>query len=393
MVVVVLCIFSSMIILKSGNGEVVLMDKDSEHIAKGPFEAEVRRYCSQFSGIGNFHIHGDRAYTREDQFYAHKGRSVAEIGRGSLAEKQQLTWALHSGLAFEPECIERRMKRMLDESIKYGVKKIFTTVDVTHNTKFVSLEITEKLKREYADRIDVQIGAYNPSGFKKRGVDDERFEIFEEAARRSDFIVALAEKDRDSPHMGERQHNWYMLNLAYKLNKPIHCHVGQGNVPSDNTTELLLDDLAIVQDLHLRVSPSEFPEVVLVHVISPSCKSSEELDSVIDRMVERNVSLLCCPRAAISMLQDSSETTPIHNSIAKVWDFAERGVRIKGLGVDNLNDIYIPASSADVYDEAEYLANSLRFYNAKIIAKVLCGEELDEFDRGTIREELFHKNT
>ena len=62
------------------------------------------------------------------------------------------------------------------------------------------------------------------------------------------------------------------------------------------------------------------------------------------------------------------------------------------MGVDNLDDIYVPASSADVYDEAEDLANSLRFYKPRILAKVLCGEELDPFDRDAIRDSLFVKN-
>jgi len=362
-----------------------------EHVPKSSFEREVRDFCSQFSGIGNFHIHGDRAYTRRDKFYSHRGLSVSEISRMSLPEKQKLTWVLHSGLAFEPDCIEARMTQMLDESIKYGVKRIFTTVDVTHNTKFTSLEIAERLKKKYVGQIDVKIGAYNPSGFKKRGVADERFDIFEEAAKRSDFLVALAEKDRGGLHMGERQHNWYMLNLAYELDKPVHCHVGQENRASDNTTELLLEDLAMLQDLHLRVSPGDFPEVVAIHAISPSCKSPKELGSLVNNMAERNIKLLCCPRAAISMLQDGSQSVPIHNSIAKVWDFAIGGVKIKGLGVDNLDDIYVSASSADVYDEAEYLVNSLRFDDSRIIAKVLCGEDLDDFDKGTIRRELFGK--
>lgn len=368
-----------------------MVEENLEYKAKGPFEEEVRAFCPEFGGIGNFHIHGDRAYTQRNEFYKHTGRPVSDIGKMTLTEKQKLTWALHSGSAFDPDCIKERMSRMLDESIRYGVKQLYTTVDVTHNTGLKSLEVAEKLKKKYAGKIDVKIGAYNPSGFKKRGVDGRRFELFEEAAKRSDFIMALAEKDRNGNHMGESQHNWYMLNLAYELDKPLHCHVGQGNDLSDNTTELLLRDLANVQDLHLRVSPDKFPEVVAVHAISPSCKPSEDLERLIDNMAEREVSLLCCPRAAISMLQNNSQLTPTHNSIARVWDFAVGGVKIKGLGVDNLNDIYIPASSADPYEEAEYLANSLRFYNPRILAKVLCGEELDDFDIGIIRSELFDK--
>jgi len=356
---------------------------------KSEFEKEVRNFCNtEFGGkIINFHIHGDRAYTRRDKYYAHIGKSVSELSILTLSEKQKLTWALHNGLAFDPECIEERMVKLIEESKKFGVKEMWTTVDVTYNSRLKSLEIAEKLKKDCKGMV-LKIGAYNPSGFRKEDKYKERFELFEEAARRADFLVGLAEKDRNGNHIGERQHNWYMLNLAYGLNKPVHFHVGQENRPGDNTLELLLKDLEDIQDISLRVSPEKFPEVVAVHAISSSCKSEEQFHLTVEKMKERQVGLICCPRAAISMLQDRSIKAPIHNNIARVWDFVVKGVELKGLGVDNLDDIYIPASSADVYDEAEDLANSLRFYKSRILAKVLCGQELDPFDKGTIEQNL-----
>ncbi|MBS3078868.1 hypothetical protein J4218_01990 [Candidatus Pacearchaeota archaeon] len=361
-----------------------------EYTPKSDFEKEVRDFCdNSFSGIGNFHIHGDRAYTRRDKYYAHHGVSVDDIARRTLPEKQRLTWVLHKGPGFTSECIEERMRRLLEESIRFGVRKMYTTIDATHNTEFKSLEIAEKLKVEYKGRIDLFIGAYNPSGFKDS--DPRRYEIFEEAARRSDFIVGLAEKDRKDGHIGERQHNWYVLQLGYRLGKPMQFHVGQENRPGDMTTETLLSDLEFLQDIDLRVSPERFPQIDMVHVISSSAKPYDEFLNTARRMAERGVGIVCCPRAASSMLQDFSINAPIHNSIARIWDFAVNGVNIRGFGVDNLDDIYVPASSPDVYDDLEDAANLLRFYNQRILAKILCGEPLDPFDVGTIQRDLFSK--
>jgi len=359
---------------------------------KSDFEKKVRDYAKEFGGAGNFHIHGDRAYTGRNEFYAGTGLSISEFGRMTLPEKQKLTWILHNSSAFGEDSIRERMTKMIEESMAFGVNKIYTTTDVTYNTKLKSFEVAKKLKEKFKGVVDIQIGAYNPSGFKTGEEFKDRFEVFEEAARESDFLMGLAEKDRQDGHIGERQHNWYLLNLAYRLKKPVHFHVGQENRPSDRTLDLLLGDLEQIQDLHLRVSPDEFPEVFAVHAISSSCVPKDEFDNLAKRMKERKVSLICCPRAAISMLQDSSVNAPIHNSIADVWRFAVNGVNIRGLGVDNLDDIYIPASSPDVYDEAEDLANSLRFYNTRIIAKVLCGVPLDPFDIGEIQRTLFDRH-
>jgi cytosine/adenosine deaminase-related metal-dependent hydrolase len=366
------------------------MDFSLPYQPKSDFETEVRDFCNrEFGGrIVNFHTHGDRAYTRRDSYYAHIGKSVSELSTATLPEKQKLTWALHNGPAFDPSCIEERMERLVKESLFFGVKELWTTVDITYNSKFKSLEVAEKLKKRYRGKLDIKIGAYNPSGFQKGEEQKGRFELFEEAVMRADFIVGLAEKDRSSDHIGESQHNWYMLRLSYEHSKPVHFHVGQENRPTDNTLELLLHDLSLFQDNYLRVSPENFPEVVAIHAISSSCKSQRVFNQTAKKMVERRVGLICCPRAAVSMLQDYSVVAPTHNSIAKVWDFAVRGVRIRGLGVDNLDDIFVPASSADIYDDSEYLANCLRLYRSRIIAKVLCGQELDPFDIGTIRKHL-----
>lgn len=354
---------------------------------KSDFEARIMAFCSEFGGMKNFHIHGDRAYTRDDKFYAHIGKSVYELERLTLPEKQELTWALHRGSAFCPDCITERLTRLLTESEKSGVVELHTTTDVTYNTKLTSFNAARKLAREWKGRVDLKVGAYNPSGFRKGDSNLERFELFEEAAKKADFLVALAEKDRAPQHIGERQHNFYMLNLAYKFGKPVQFHVGQENRFGDVTVETLLQDIETVQDIQLRIDADKFPPLYIVHAISPFCKSEEEIDKIIRQMAERRIGLICCPRAAISMLQDRKEKTPTHNSVANIWRFAAEGVPVY-LGIDNLHDIYVPASSADPYDEAECVANALRYYRERLIAKVLCGMEFDPFDRGTLKNHL-----
>ena len=363
-----------------------------EFPAKSDAEEEIVSICmNEFGGLGNFHIHGDRAYTAKDRYYKGTGKSVEELQRATLQEKQNLTWILHKGRAFEPDCIEERVRRLIEDSIRFGVTKLYTTVDVTYNTKLKSLEIVEKLKKEYKDRIEIKIGAYNPSGFKVRNLRDERssaeerFELFEEAAKRADFLVALAEKDDKRGHIGRHQHNVYIASLSYKLGKPAQYHVGQANSPNDKSVQEWLEDLAFVQDEVYKEAPDKFPKQIAVHAISPSCLSPEEFEKLAEEMVERNVGLIVCPRAALSMLQHHNEKSYTHNSIAKALHFAVKGIHIQ-LGIDNLNDIYVTNSSADPYDELEYFSNSLRIYPKRILAKILAGERLDPFDISTIQD-------
>lgn len=349
--------------------------------SKSDFEREIRRNVQRFGGFYNAHTHGDRAFTYDDSYYDHEGLSISEIERLSLSGKQSLVWALHTGKAFTKECIEDRILRAIRTSIKYGVTRLDTTVDTTYNTGLKSLEVAEKLKTRFKDKFDLRIGAYNVSGFKDSA--PERFEIFEEAAKKADFIVALAEKDRKPKHIGERQHNIYMLNLALELNKPVHFHVDQANIPEEKGMEQLLDDIHEVMDIHHRTS--DYPVISAIHVISPSCYFEDRFQRLCDRLLEYKVEIICCPSAALSMRQHREYQTPIHNSIARVWDFALKGIPVK-LGTDNINDVFVPASSPDLYDEVKDLANSLRVYNPRALAKLASGTELDNFDKERVKE-------
>ncbi len=361
-----------------------MREEKREAEPKTEFEEKVRGYALKFGGFFNAHCHGDRAFTREDRFYEHVDLSVEDIERLSLRGKQNLVWVVHTGSAFDKECIEERFRRLMEDSLRYGVSKLSTTVDVTYNTKLKSLEIAEKLKKEYTGRLELRIGAYNVAGFKDSS--PERFEIFEEAARRADFLVALAEKDRKPEHIGEHQHNVYILNLGLELGKPVHFHVGQANTILDRTADLLFEDVGWVYDVQHRLQ--NYPKNMMVHDISSACYSEKDFKAHCEDVLKYNFGLICCPSAALSMRQDRTQDSPLHNSIARVWDMATKGVPIF-LGTDNVNDMFVPSSTPDLFDEIFLLAPALRFNNPRILAKVACGEELDDFDKERIENVLF----
>ena len=137
---------------------------------KTPYEEEVRKHSKCFGGFFNAHAHIDRAFTFDDEFYSKKNKSVSEIEKSSLKEKQKLVWALHKGSAFEEGCIEERMRKVLKDSLeKFGIKRIDSAIDVTYNTGLLVWNIALKLKEEYREKgLQFNIGVYNVSGFKDK---------------------------------------------------------------------------------------------------------------------------------------------------------------------------------------------------------------------------------
>jgi len=354
---------------------------------KTSFEDHIKENSKGFGGFFNAHAHIDRAFTYEDKFYSHRDITLGYIEGCSLQEKQRLVWTLHVGSAFTPESIEARIRKVLNDSIKYGVSRIDSCIDVTYNTKLVGWEIARKLKKEYEGKIDFRIGVYNVAGFKK--TEPERFKLFEEAAKTADFIVALAEKDRKAGHIGEREHNIYMLNLGIALNKPVHFHVGQSNSPEEKGDRLLFSCMDVVYRGIHRLD--KFPRNIIVHDISITCCSEEEFNEHCEKLIEYNVGVICCPSAAISMRQNRKIIAPVHNSLARVWDLCLKGIPVY-LGTDNINDVFVPSATPDLMDEVFVISNSLRFYNPWILSKLACGKELDDFDRGKIMTALCGKS-
>ena len=355
---------------------------------KSGYEKDVRKAVKKLGGFYNAHSHGDRAYTYRNKFYPDFQDSVALFESKTLSEKQKLVWRLHKGPAFKKKSLRKRMTRLLDDSIRFGVTRLNSCIDVTYNTGLKGWEVACELKEKYQGKIDFKIGAYNVSGFRDGEEHKKRWDYFEEAAKTADFLVALAEKDRNSGHIGEEEHNVYFLNKGIELGIPVHFHVGQENRPTDRGAELLFENMRHVYKLQHRLSENEYPENYLIHDISAACYNEDDFQKHVDSLLEYRLSVVSCPTAAVSMLQDRGMEAPIHNSIARVWDYVLNEIPVF-VGSDNVNDVFVPGSNADVFDELVMLNHALRLSNPEIIAKLASGTEFEDFDRGIIQRTIY----
>ena len=70
------------------------------------------------------------------------------------------------------------------------------------------------------------------------------------------------------------------------------------------------------------------------------------------------------------MTQHSEYNSPIHNSIAPVRILKENGVRVS-IGVDNVEDLFIPWSDANLLFEIRLLAESTRIYDIDMLTEII----------------------
>lgn len=355
-----------------------------------PFFNELRREIAQRGGLFNAHLHMDRSGTLEETQAVLDGTGDEGMSHLSLQRKHGLIPLIHASEAYEPENLGRRVGHFLDLMEQVGTTRADTVVDVTDDR--VGLSALQKfldLKHQRRDRFDLRVGAYTPMGFKDS--EPRRWELLAEGARLADFIGALPERDdqtRYPDHIGFDESCRRILRLSHELGKPVHIHVDQMNDPAEDCTETMI---RLVDELGLTYLAPE-PLIWLVHVISPSTYDEDRFNRLPEALAVRNIGVICCPSAALSMRQLRPLKTPTSNSIARVLELLAAGVQVR-IGSDNLCDVTSPAGTIDLVDELFVLSNAVRFYDIGILSKLGAGEPLDAADRAKIGTHLDHDAT
>lgn len=199
--------------------------------------------------------------------------------------------------------------------------------------------------------VDLQIGTQLLNGLD----DPEDLSLFYQASELVDFIGCLPSRD-----INPNKHLEIVFDRALELNKPIEAHLDQCNIPSEKETELFCD---FVQKYNYEGKSRA------IHCISLACHPKDYQKKISQRLHNLDIGVIVCPSAAISMTQHSEFNAPIHNSIAPVTTLLEEGVNV-GLGVDNVEDIFMPFCDGDLIFELRLLAESARIYKPDVLESI-----------------------
>lgn len=351
-----------------------------------PYFQKLDEHVRALGGYHNAHLHLDRAGTYDETVRLLGENGVRDGASLSLPQKHAVIPLVHASSCYDPDILRSRVTPFIESMFKSGTKRADTLVDVTNDrVKLSALDVFLGLKSQFQSDIDFRIGAYSPLGFRDDEVD--RWNLIAAAAERADFIGLLPERDEREmypDHIGFEQSCSRGLQLAMRLQKPIHIHVDQANRADEAGTERLIK---VLRDLGYRPDQGNEPLIWLIHFISPSTYPEDRFERLLDDLVELNLGVICCPSAAISMRQHRFIQSPTHNSIARVMDLLGAGVSLR-LGSDNICDITSPMGTPDLMSELFVLANSIRFYSIEILAKLAAGWPLDDSDKRCVQAHL-----
>jgi cytosine/creatinine deaminase len=350
-----------------------------------PFFEALRTKVKKLGGFHNAHLHLCRAGTLSTTEMLLRGKSKGTHSHLSLSSKHGIIPLIHESFEYNPKQLEERVRFFLDQILLAGTTRADTLVDVTADRIGRSaFDVFQKLRSDYKRELNLQIGSYSPLGFTE--THKERWSLIAETAKEADFIGGLPERDDKklySDHIGFEESCSRVISLAYSLNKRVHIHVDQKNDPEEKATLRLI---SVCDRLKIKPKGDE-PMLWLVHVISPSAYDDSEFAELTEKLAKRNIGVICCPSAAISMRQLRPLRTPTHNSIARVLEFLIAGIKVR-LGSDNVNDITSPAGTTDLMDEIFVFCNAVRFYESDILAKLAAGKFLTLADRNLIAGHL-----
>ncbi len=346
----------------------------------------IERQIHEFGGWVNAHTHLDRANTNDPQYWNHVDINPEEASEFPLSVKQDLVGDLHKGPAYQAEDLYQRMKSELNRMILINTKQVISFIDASPDIDFVAIEQAVKLKEEFRGKIDLRIAVSPIFGFKRPVDDPDRWEIYKEAAKMADILGGLPSRDEEEGRIGADEHMRRIVVLGQELHKPVHFQIDQKNIPEENETETL------VKIVHRLGSPKiegiTGPTVWSIHAISPSCYKEERFKKLIEGLLEENIGVICCPTAALSMLQLRSFATPIHNSIARILEMAKAEIPVQ-IGTDNINDIFMPNGDGSVKSEIWIAATVCRFYRAVVWAKIGAGASLNNVNQEYIARTLY----
>ena len=293
-------------------------------------------------GYSCYHAHFDKAYLMSPDIFENCQASLQEKWKQYREFKENYT----------KQDLLNRMSKCVVNMLNQDVKYIRTFVDADSIVGQKCIDAAVCLKKIYKDNVEIDIAIQPLEGLE----DPKSKNNFLEACAKADFIGGLPDRDSSPEH-----HLDLLFELAKKLNKPVDIHVGQNNIPTEKETELVLNKIE-QHNLKQKVS--------LVHCISLSCQEEEYIRLQSKRMKQLNVTVIVCPSAAISMKQNHSVCSPIHNSIAPVKILLDEGVSVK-LGIDNIEDLFMPLVDGDMWFETRLLMEATRIYDFQKILSIV----------------------
>lgn len=293
-------------------------------------------------GWVNAHTHLDRAYTLSSKNF-------------SLSQKlRHEKWLLNDTLKERSSVnqIYDRMAQALEYLLQQGVQAVGSFIDVDYKVKDKAIKAAQKIKTRYPK---IPLKFLNQSSYSLFDKKKKTHYWFNLATDFVDIIGGLLKVDahRASEHLD------ILLGTAKAKKKMLHVHIDELNTPEEKETELLAQK-TIEHKMH--------GQVVGIHAISLNAHPKAYRQKVYKLAAKADLMFISCPVSWLNARR-SETLTPTHNPITPVDEMLPHKLTV-ALGTDNINDIWMPFSSAAMWLDLRILLEAARIYDLDKLVQI-----------------------
>lgn len=279
-------------------------------------------------GLVETHIHLDKA------FLSSRMPGVASDLKQAIAMTAELK------KTYTKEDIAERSRRVLDRASRFGVTLLRAQTEIDPIAGLKSMESALELKREYADRMDIQLVAFPQEGiFQSPGT----AELLEEAIRMgADAVGGIPYNDRDAA-----EHLGFVFRMAEAHGLPVDLHIDFSDDP---------DRLDIAEAIRLTKEFGMEGRVAVGHLTSLGSAEPDVAKRIAAGIADAGIHVFALPATDL-YLNGRGDECRVRRGLTPVRLLLEAGANVC-YGSNNIRNAFTPFGTADPLDIGLLLAQT-----------------------------------
>jgi cytosine deaminase len=306
------------------DGRIVALQPGITAPAATSYDAEGRLTCG---GLVETHIHLDKSRIIE--------RCAPEPGRLPAA-MERVSAVKHS---FTEQDVYDRAARTLEACIGFGATRMRTHVELDAGVELRSFEAIERLRRDYAWAIDIELCVFPQESLTDNPASDRL--IVAALQRGAKVIGAAPNYDPDKAGHVRR-----VFELAREFDVDIDMHLDSGNAPVDMDIDLVCE-LTAQYGLGGRVAVG--------HGCKYSTMPPDDLLRLAHRLADVGVAVTVLPATDLFM-QGRDQTHNVRRGVADANLLVEHGVNCS-ISTNNVLNPFTPLGDGSLIRMANLQAN------------------------------------
>jgi cytosine deaminase len=304
-------------------GKIVAVEPNLSTDAPG-YDAEGHLTCA---GLVETHIHLDKTRII-DRCPPEDGRNANAVPRVAAVKQ-----------TFTEEDVYQRASTTLENCIKHGTTRMRTHVELDAGVEMRSFDALEKLRRDYAWAIDIELCAFPQEGLTNNKRADE---LLVEALQRGARVIGAA-PNYDPDKSGQIRR---IFDLAREYNVDIDMHLDSGNSPTDM-------DIHLVCELTRKYGLGG--RVAVGHGCKYSTLPPADLLKLASEIADAGVAVTVLPATDLYMMGRNQDHS-IQRGVANANVLAENGVNCS-ISSNNILNPFTPLGDGNLIRIANMQAN------------------------------------